>query len=146
MRSTVHPILGLIIVAIMFIAIATMAVRALYLDEKFATSTHRSQATIEHDWTTHGSKSGTHYHTRYHFADEQGHVWADSSEIASGTYQRIHVGTIVPVKYLESDPNQSRIDLPEEDKWHWRQDEILACLGLGIGLVFALAIASNWRR
>ena len=104
MRSTVQPLLGLIIVGLMFAGIASLAGHALYLDEEFETSTHRCQATIEHDWTTHGRKSGTFYHTRYHFTDDKGHGWTDSCVISSSTYRHIQVGTVVPVKYLETDP------------------------------------------
>ena len=142
MRSNAHPVLALIVVGLMFVVIASEAAHGLYLDEEFDTSTLRSQATIDQDWTTHGSKGGTHYHSRYHFVDEQGRSWIDSSEVAPATYQRLKVGAVVAVKYLSADPDQSRFDLPDEDKWHWHQDEILGCVGLfmgGFGLLFLFA-------
>ena len=146
MRSKkVNPIFGLIVFGIIFAGIVIMACRALYLDEKFDQKVQRSQATVEHYWTTTGSKGSTHYHVRYHFGDEKGLTWTVNTAIGRGTYIRLHTGDIVPVKYLDGDPGDSRIDWPIEEQWHWHQDETLACVGLFMGALMFLIFASQRR-
>jgi hypothetical protein len=140
--KTVNPIFGLIGFGFVFLGIISLALRGLYLDEEFDTNARRSEATIDQVWTTTGSKGSTHYHARYHFIDDVGMSWVDNSTVALTSYRSLQSGSMVPVKYLESDPGQSRIDWPSEREWHWRQDESLACIGLvvgGFGLLIFLA-------
>jgi hypothetical protein len=143
MRRSAHPLLAAVLIGIFCTGLLFLALSGLYRDEQFDQSTLRSQATVEHYWTTTGNKGSTHYHVRYHFQDEFFRQWIVNTAVARGTYARLQVGDVVPVKYLEDEPVQSRIDWPEEDQYHWRQDEILLCVGLLIGGFTALIFFSK---
>ncbi len=115
MRAKGNPFVGLLLIAVFWIGLMAIAVHQLYRDEQFDQSTHRSQAIVEHDWSTLGSKGGTHYHVRFHFIDDQNRLWTTTADdISLGTYRSLRTGVIVPVKYLAEDPAQSRIDWPNE--------------------------------
>jgi hypothetical protein len=144
-RSSLNPIFGLIIVGCFFAGMMTLALNRLYWDEQFDQSPHRSQATVERKWITHGSKSGTFYHVRYHLIDELGRLCADEPVTSRATYDSARPGALVPVRYLDVDPMRSRIDTPEETAYHWRQDKVLFYMAGGIGVIWLLVWSSRKR-
>jgi len=132
-----HPVIARIAVGVFFLILMSMALQGLYQDEQFENAP-RSQGTVERSWTTYGRKGSTRYHVSYDFADVHGRIWAVHNDTSQGTYGSVHMGTIVPVRYLATDPNQSRIDWPNEMQYHWHQDKVLFCIALVLGVFFAL--------
>jgi hypothetical protein len=128
-------IFGLIATGFFVLILVTISLPGLYRDEQFDQSTSRSQGTIEQEWTTYGSKSGIHYHVRYHFADDHGRLWTIDTQVAPGTYPG-----------LEDDPRQTRIDGPVEAEFHWHKDKVLFGVPLVVALFLLLIVWSNHRR
>ena len=146
MRSKGNSVFALIGTGIFVAVLLTISLQALYQDEQFEKKGLRSQGTVEHEWTNSGSKGGIHYHVRFHFPDAHGSVWVVSNDTSPGTYQSVQVGTVVPVKYLGADPNQCRIDLPNETAFQWHRDKVLFYLALGLAAFCGLIFWGNRRR
>ena len=132
-----HPVIARIAVGVFFLILMSMALQGLYQDEQFEKAPS-SQGTVERSWTTYGRKGSTRYHVSYDFPDNHGHIWAVHNDTSQGTYGSVHMGTLVPVKYLAADPNQSRIDLPNETQYHWHNDKFLFGIALVPGVFFVL--------
>jgi hypothetical protein len=145
-RSTLNPIFGIICIWVFSAGFMYISLHGLYRDKQLDESTHRSQGTVEHDWSSLGRKGGTHYHVRYHFADDQNRLWTvTDDDVSPGTFRSVSTGTILPVKYLADDPSQSRIDWPNETQYHWHNDKVLFYIALGLAVICVLVTTGKRR-
>ncbi len=137
----------LVIFGLLSLVILGFAAYNLYVDEQFDHDALKSQATIKQGSITRGSKSSIHYRVVYVFRDLYFRRWTATTDVARETYARLHVNDAVPVKYLDDGTNQSRIDWPSEDEYHWKRDEALFGIGLFVaGFAVLVYIVKRPRR
>jgi hypothetical protein len=109
----------------------------LLLDRKFDVSVGRAQATIERLWTSSGGKGGTSFNVRCQYPIGSDQVQQSEITVSKATYCQVRPGDIVPVKYLLADTSISRVDTPQEERWHWHKDAgitVFAFVFSGVGI------------
>jgi len=117
----------------------------LVLDREFEGNVGRSSATIEKLWISSGGKGGANYEVRYRYSPGDGQIEEGNSTVARSTYLQMREGAQVPLKFLPADSTQSRIDLPGEDEWHWRNDLIVTVFALVFTAIGAWVAWLGWR-
>jgi hypothetical protein len=120
----------MVLCSLVFIAMGTSG---LYHDFEFNGNVGRTTATIQRLWTSAHGRGGTSYQASYNYDFGSAGVREAESRVGPATYYQVHLGEQVPIKFLFQDTEESRIDWPIEDQWHWQHDET----GLGVGLFFA---------
>jgi len=129
---------------------ASVGISTLYQDEQFTGDVERISGTVDQlsqsDMQGHGGRwggggGGTVHQVSYHYTVGNVVFHAVKVAVKNSTWQPLHVGDQLPVKYLRNQPGVSRIDLAIEDRNYWQSGEIAASVGIlfiGIGLYIAL--------
>jgi len=120
---------------------ASVGISTLYQNEQFTGDVERTSGTVDQLSQSYMRRAGTVHQVSYHYTVGNVVFHAVKIAVMNSTWQPLHVGDQMPVKYLRYQPAISRIDLAIEDHMHWKEGEIAAPVGIlfiGIGLYIAL--------
>jgi hypothetical protein len=113
---------------------------SLYDDMQFDGAVGRSTATIDRLWTSTTGRHGPSHNVSFHYVAGGVPQSITNGSIYRDTYNRLHAGQQISVKYLLVDPSQSRIDMLTEERGHWDNDTA----SFSIGLVMLAGVAVIW--
>ena len=145
-KRDLSQVLGGVCFVLMGCLFLCLGAHQLWLDREFDGNVGRAKATIARLWTSGGGKGGTTHEASYIYAAQAGGMQEGDSQVGRATYSQMRVGQQVPIKYLLSDPTESRIDWPVEEEFHWHNDGGITALAFVFTFIGALVAWLGWRN
>jgi hypothetical protein len=120
-------------------------INGLSTDREFNENVGRTTGTIERFWMTSSGRGWNRdYWVTYNYQPGSDAARQITLRISATAYPQLHEGLGIPVKYLLRDPDETRIDWPNEEQWHWVSD--VGYVILGIVLLAGAAFAAWCAR
>jgi hypothetical protein len=137
MRQTTRSIdFGWLFVILSLGGFIALGVFNLVLDRLFDQGNlGHASAKIEQVHQSTSRHNGVNYYASFSYQVGRDHFREIRAGVAPATFAQLRQGEQVPIKYLLQFPAWSRIDLPNESRWHWHKDGMLTGM-----LFFCLAI------